>query len=450
MTAPIIPGSTAGDHRPMRLVRPFQDPANTFRAHMVTEMFYVVPNREKFSQFVFDVGIDPKVKPYIFSIQNRSINTALRCKLTLPPYLRSSLGDTFDIPFVGDTQTHPIQLSDPASGSFGTGTGKGLINIVVSFSEEQAKTLFPPGQDDAIVFDFYPRDTLTSPIFIDSTIAPPQDLNGVIITGSVPVDNDVPPETTVPTVVKIPVYVTQSVEIPVAAAYWRNGVEITVDGTLYSADSLVPGSPPVGWHYEADGRAYPPLPSNPCDPSGATGAGGIAGGQNTPLQALVLAASKLPPTFGTQTVRRGYVIDVLPFFTGDQTNRIARTEPQFIVADGISGDTKFKIIKTGGYNSSSLNLLPSKTDQQLVINDVNQIVSLVKEGVIPHIAFAITDDQRRVALAASKVNDVINEGKKINVSSDLSDSALLQLSIVGLASALLTEIKANGEGDPIP
>jgi hypothetical protein len=446
MTAPII-GLISGDHRPMRLVRSFQDPVNTFRAYTITDTFYIVPNREKFSHFVFDVGVDPKIKPYIFSIQNRSINTALRCTLTLPPYLRSSLGNVFDIPFVGDTQTHPIQLSAPASGTFGTGTGKGLINVVVSFSEAQANTLIPPGTDDAIIFDFAPRDVLTSPIFIDRTIAPPQDLNGVIITGSVPVDDDVPLEPPRPPVVKIPVYVTQSVEVPIIAPYWRNGVEITVDGTMYSADSLVPGSPPAGWRTEVDGRSYPPIPTNPCDAANPTGTDDTLSSTNQ----LLLDARSIPPSFGSLTLRRVYVIDVLPFLEGIQTNRIARVEPRLVVADSVRGDTKFKIIKAVGYESGSnvgaiaANFLAAQA--RASENAASEVVSLVKEGIIP--SLTIFSASQPLALNVNATNQLVNEGVKIQVPAELNDERFQSIRIVGLAASILTEINTNGEGEPI-
>ena len=74
---PIIPGSGDDTFRSMIIVRPFTDPINTFRAQIIEDMFFIVPDRREFSQFIFNVGLDPKIKPFIFSIQNKTVT----CKI---------------------------------------------------------------------------------------------------------------------------------------------------------------------------------------------------------------------------------------------------------------------------------------------------------------------------------------------------------------------------------
>ena len=470
----IIPGSGANNFRKMVLIQPFVDPPNSFRAQTVNDLTFIVPGRTNFSTLEFDVGLDPKIDPIIFSIQNRCLNTTLRVKLSLPQFLRSNLGNEFLIPAIGDHDTPPIFFFNreskigPAVGegefseldSFFTvpdllpvpvGAGKGLINVTLTFSEAQAKTLNPDVYNEKIIFDIFPNDVLTGPIFVSTTIGKPRDLNLTpeldfpiddsepIITGSVD-----PPVLTI----------TESIEVeklvPTPVIGFLPGADgVTNDGVEFSAGGdLVEGPPPTGWITQADGRSYPPIiPDLVCDPITGLGPDGIVledipEDELTPLQKLLLDTKDIPLTFGTLTKRRGFLIEPRPFLEGNASNitTVIRLTSQVVVADSIPGRLDFKIIGRGGQ--------PVPTDRftAQINKDIDLVVAAVKEGQRLGIPFG-GGARRRLHIETSALKKIIEEGDRFEIKNDQNTpSELIFARAIAPAASILFALKNEGAG----
>jgi len=449
----IIPGSGDNNFRQMVVVQPFVDPPNSFRAQTVSDMFFITPERMDFSTLEFDVGLDPKIEPIIFSIQNRCLNTALRVNLRLPQFLRSNLGNEFLVPAIGDTETPPIFFFNrdvrigPAIGEvengavfstvpdrirFPVGAGKGLVNVTLTFSEAQAKTLNPATYAEKITFDIFPNDTLTGPVFVSTTIGKPLDLNES--EEEFPIDDDKPivtgsvdPPLTV---------ITQSIEVeklvPILAAGFIPGADgVTDGGVAFVAGQDKPpvaGAPPTGWVTQADGRAYPPIvPDLVCDPVTGEGPDGtkledIPDAELTPLQKLLKDTKDRPLTFGTLTKRRGFLIEPRIFLRGNTNNiaQLLRLIPQVVVADSVPGRTEFKIIASS----------PIFRDRftSLVTKDLDTQVANLKEG-------------RRVG------SFLLEKGETFDVKGDQNNPEKLQFArILAPATSILFQLKNEGAG----
>ena len=466
--------SRSGDNnfRPMVVVQPFIDPPNSFRAQTVSAMFFITPERTDFSTLEFDVGLDPKIEPIIFSIQNRCLNTALRVSLRLPQFLRSNLGTEFLVPAIGDTDTAPIRFFDrvsrvgPAIGdeefeggavffptipdlvSLPVFAGKGLINVTLTFSEAQAKTLNPDIYAEKIIFDIFPNDTLTGPVFVSTIVGKPLDLNESdeefpiddnepIITGSVE-----PPLTVI----------TQSIEVeklvPTLAPGFIPGADgVTNDGRKFSAgDGPVEGSPPTGWTTEADGRAYPPIIPDPvCDPVTGAGPDGTAledvpEAELTPLQKLLLTVKDRPLSFGSITKRRGFVIEPRPFLRGNATNiaKLIRLSPQVVVADSIPGRGDFKIIASDPIFRDKFTAQVSK--------ELDIVIAAVKEG--KRAGFPLGGGQpRRLFFESLALDKILNKGERQEIKDKTNTAEELQgLRVIAPAASILFQLKNEGAG----
>lgn len=465
-----VPGSEDDNFRKMVLIQPFRDPPNSFRAQTVNDLAFIVPERTEFSTLEFDVGLDPKIDPIIFSIQNRCLNTTLRVRLKLPQFLRSNLGNEFLIPAIGDSETPPIVYFDrlsqigPAIGEaqngavFPTvpenvplpvGSGKGLINVTLTFSEAQAKTLNPDVYNEKIIMDIFPNDTLTGPIFVSTTIAKPANLN---LTPEVdfPIDDSEP---IVTGSVDPPVLtITESIEVeklvPTIAIAFNPGADgITDSGVKFKAGSgPIEGPPPTGWTTEADGRAYPPIIPDPiCDPVTGAGPNGtkledIPPEELTPLQKLLLSVKDRPLTFGSLTKRRGFVIEPRPFLRGNTTNisTAVRLSPQAVVADSIPGRADFKIIASEPIHRDSFTAQVSK--------ELDLVIGARKEG--NNIGFALAGGElRRLFGESLALKKIIEDGERFEIKNDTNTAEELQLArVIAPAASILFALKNEGAG----
>lgn len=88
---PPVPDFPVNPYPVFTLVRPFQDPIGTFRAHEIADMFLVVPSPR--ARYEYSVGAPPNIRPIVFTIQNRTISNTLQVTLTLPDYLRVIIGN---------------------------------------------------------------------------------------------------------------------------------------------------------------------------------------------------------------------------------------------------------------------------------------------------------------------------------------------------------------------
>ena len=462
----IIPGSGDNNFRQMVVVQPFVDPPNSFRAQTVSDMFFITPERMELSTLEFDVGLDPKIEPIIFSIQNRCLNITLRVNLRLPQFLRSNLGNEFLIPAIGDTDTPPIFFFNrdarigPAIGEgavFDTvsdslrspvGAGKGLVNVIFTFSETQAKTLNPNIYAEKITFDIFPNDTLTGPVFVSTVIGKPLDLNE---SGEeFPIDDNEP---IVTGSVEPPIAViTQSIEVeklvPTLAPGFIPGADgVTNDGVVFTAgEGPVAGPPPTGWTTEADGRAYPPIILDPvCDPVTGEGPDGIKledipEDQLTPLQKLLRDTKDVPRTFGSLTQRRGFLIEPRSFLRGNVTNisTVVRLSPQVVVADSIPGRTDFKIIAADPVFQDAFTVQVTK--------ELNATISAVKEGEVLGTVF-VGGELRRLFSETSALKKILEDGDRFEIKNDQNTPTELQIArVVGPAASILFNLKNEGAG----
>ena len=538
----IVPGSGDDNFRPMFVVQPFVDPPNSFRARTVSDMFFITPDRTAFSTLEFDVGLDPKIKPIMVSIQNRCLNTTLRVNLTLPPFLRSNLGSEFLVPEIGDTTTPPIFYFDrvstlgpligdvdlesvrtglskelnnlrnlinqvnrlPEEGEkrrafsprgtpittgepivsflvgdlseaalvelrqlaaianpdapqpqpvsavtpLPSGAGKGLINVTLTFSEAQAKTLNPDTYLSKIIFDIFPNDELTGPVFVSTTVGKPIDLNEseeeFSIDDNVPiVTGSVGPELLV---------ITQSIEvdklIPVLGLSFIPGADgVTDAGVTFSAGSApIKGPPPTGWVTQADGRAYPPIiPDIVCDPVTGVGPAGIAladipEAELTPLQKLLLSVTDRPLTFGSITKRRGFVIEPRPFLRGHDGNiaTAIRLSPQVVVADSIPGRADFKIIASSPIFRDRFTTQVSK--------ELNLVIGARKEG--NNLGFPLGGGEfRRLFFETLALRKIIEDGERFEIKANTNTAEELQLArVISPAASILFQLKNAGAG----
>ena len=440
----IIPESGDDNFRAMVVSQPFSNPPDSFRAGTVSDMYFVTPERTEFSTLEFDIGLDPKIAPIIFSIQNRCLNMTLRVNLTIPSWLRSNLGFEFLVPAIGDNTLSPIS-SDSA---FVAGSGKGLINVTLTFSEAQANTLIPNIHTDKIIFDIFPNDTLTGPVFVSTVVGTPKDLNGQ--EEEFPVDDDVP-------ISEIPAepvntFITEAIEVevpvPTLAPGFTAGVDgVTNDGISFIAGSVVNGPAPIGWTTEADGRSYPPIIPDPvCDPVTGAGPDGIAledipEEQLTPLQKLLLESKSIPRTFGSLTQRRGFLIEPRPFLEGNSSNisTVVRLSPQVVVADSIPGRTDFKIIARG---SAPIDSFTTQINDEIDAN-----VAAVKEGQRIGSPFG-SGFFRRLFVESLILTKILEEGDRLEVKKDQNTPEELQIArVVGPAASILFNLKNEGAGE---
>jgi len=479
---PIIPGSDDDNFRSMVLVRPFIDPVNTFRAQIVEDMFFIVPDRREFSRFEFDVGLDPEIKSFIFSIQNKTVNTTLRVKLTLPSYLRSSLSTEFLVPFIGDTTTPPIVFLSEAerearvgtlgldpritdlldTGRLGSlldeppvlifeGTGKGLTNVTITFSEAQAKTFNPGNIIDDIVFDIFPNEELTGPVFVSTVITPPKNLN--IEEGEFPVDDDLSTGSIEPEVITITETIEVPVEVPVPTPAFIAGADgVTNEGVSFNAGDQVPGPPPTGWTTEADGRAYPPIvPELECDPLGESDdddGDDDDGTTLTPLQQLVKNAESVPLSFGGETKRRGFVVDAKGQLTGNDPGRVSRRTVEHIVADSVPGKQQFVIVARSPKFVDGTSIRTSffgGGSNRDYFNTVNIMTATIKEGKTLGIDIGDSSTFRNFALSRI-IKNAFDNNDDLVVPQTLSSAELQTFRIAATTLGLLRELRQNGPG----
>jgi hypothetical protein len=461
---------------------PYAPTEGTFRALGVSDMYAIVPHLPTTlvseHKHVYDVGIPSKIESFWFSFQNRTITNILEVTLTLPPYLRVSLGErvgpfaappenpfVFHVPPQNDTITRPVLLDPPIlvnniEASFTSvardafdllqtttlnqddqtfvGAGIGLINLLISFSETQAMSLDPGVISHNIIFDVFPLN-VTGPVEVLVTLSEPTDLNEIEVDVEIPIDAEpvtgsVEPEG----ILEVPVPIEVEKIIPDDTLRW-------IDGTTGETKE---GSPPAGWITEADGRAYPPFPEpDVCDKNGdGTGVGGIGEDPESenlsPLEKLVAEVNSVPGSFGIKTQRRGYIIDILPFITGVRVERIQRRTIQLLVADAHPDTRDFKIInwkKTfiGG------DPVPDPTTDirtQGFFTGVNQVVGFVKQGESPNIL-----REAGLSVLVQEVKNVL-EGGLFNIRTTIDDDDIQFARILGVSAAIVRELETNGAG----
>jgi len=477
---------------PVTLVTPFQDPPNTFRASSIADMFRVVPSPGKYwnalrpdvgtlrqlsaASFIYDVGINPKVRSLIFTFQNRTISHTLRVELILPSYLRSDLGNVFDIPHRGDTETPPVAVltnpsptpvatdfvfspkllfstiapsadfvgTSPASGSEQwQGSGKGLINVLISFSETQAQTFVPGTFEDAIIFKVTPLN-VAGPVFVDESAPIPVDLNEVVgEDDTVPRDDDVvTPEDEEPMdkgVVEVPVFIDREVEVTVEVNKW-------IDGTDGQSKDW---PPPTGWEVGNDGRMYPPVPDpEVCEVTTGTERDieDIPEEERTPLEQLLFESKDIPPTFGGDTRRRGYIIDLDPILEGFNTGRVTGRTIELLVADSDDDDVGFKIInwKTTFRNGQQVPDPTTNEEMRAFFEKSNLWTGYLKQGVTIPGAFFNPD-----AIVTRTLKQLLEEGTKLSVKSDDDENDIRRHRLWGNVMTLVKDIETNGEGKPV-
>jgi len=447
---------------PVILVTPYQDPPNTFRATSITDMFRVVPAPDKYwkdldslgASFIYDVGLGPEVRSLIFTFQNRTVSHTLRVTLTLPPYLRSDIGNVFDVPRIMDTTTPPVVVPDdlpegvrfypiivPETFAPIEGSGKGIINVWISFSEEQAKTYIPGTFEEAIIVDVVPLN-VNGPVFVDETAVDPIDLNEKLEEGdTVPRDDDVitPPdeEPTDEAELEVPVFIDRDVEVPVEVIKW-------IDGTDGQSKDW---PPPAGWQAGNDGRMYPPIIESECEVITGTerNVEDIPEDQRTPLEQLLFESLGIAPTFGGATQRRGYVIDLDPLLSGFNTSRVTGRTIELLIGDSKKDGIGFKIInwkKT--FKNGETVPPPSNSEIRQLFEKTELYTGHLKEGVI--VPGGIFSPDRLVSLSIKKLLD---ENKKLYVAEDADEGDLRRIRIWGTTMALVKDIEANGEGKPV-
>ena len=447
---PIIPGSDDGVNRPMVMMDPFVDPADTFRAQTIADTFFITPDRGLFDSFEFDVGLPPDIGPFIFSIQNRTVNAVLRVNLTLPSYLRSNLGTEFDVPFIGDTDTVPIQFPTTIEGGPPPpldflSSGTGLINVSLTFNEPQAKTFNPGRIIDELIFDIFHRDELTGPVFVSTTIQQPEDLNSVVrreaelsgITAlqvRVPLDSgdldaQAPVESTITTLIDVPEFTS-----PIPEPFWIDGT----DGKLKS------GSPPAGWTTEADGRAYPPIDQPVSSVVESRDVEGVIDTESlSPIEQLFVEANRtVAPAFGSETSRKGFVIDVVPLLTGIQINRIVRQVPQLLIADSVPSDTRFEIVNWSDTFPDGNPVPNPEIDSRTreYFDQVNFHVGLIKQDELVPISFATALQ----SATSNAIRRVLQTGDPVIVRDESSEAQQQNLRIIVTAAAILKQLITIG------
>lgn len=80
----------------VRLVRPFQDPANTFRARSVTEMYSFSPNAGGY-EWIYEVGRPPTIAPLQYKFRNNTVNSVLRFQFELPEWAETDSPKLIDM-----------------------------------------------------------------------------------------------------------------------------------------------------------------------------------------------------------------------------------------------------------------------------------------------------------------------------------------------------------------
>lgn len=472
-----VPDFSANPNPVFTLIRPFQDPVGTFRAHAISDMFLVVPSPR--TTYEYSVGEPPNIRPTVFTIQNRTISNTLEVKLTLPDYLRVIIGNIGPIaapkanPFVfhvgarGDTTTFPIAIDPPilAAGSASVefqrlakeafaaqnifiqenilqpvSFGNGLVNIVVTFDEEQATEFFPGDFLEPIIFDVSPLD-VTGPVYVDVNAGPPVDLNPLL---------DVTQSLNVPAVsgssseniVEVPVIV--EVEVPVSDNQPR-----WIDGT----DGLLKdGTPPEGWIIAADGRAYPPIPPvDPCatgqGPASETGLNGMAASSSvglTPLEVLVFETKNIPESFIGAT-RRGFIIDAPSFLEGTDPARVSNRTIDLIVAD-IGSEAQFKVInwKKAFVDSSPV---PVPDTDPLTKDFFTLFATSVPQTRTGSGQTFFKNPRQWVV--TSNVQKMIKNNTKFSVPSSLPPDSLQLARSIAMGASIVHNINVNGVGTPV-
>jgi hypothetical protein len=387
------------------------------------------------------------------------------------------LGTEFLVPAIGDTTTPPLTFPTSAeregrvesrgldprittlidTGQLGQsvgegepiqfeGSGKGLINVMFSFIEEQAKTFNPGNILDEIVFDIFPNEELTGPVFVSTEIVPPDDLN--VEEGDFPVDDDQPTGSIEPEVVTITETVEVPVEIPVPTPAFVAGANgITNEGVSFAAGDTVPGPPPTGWTTEADGRAYPPiiLPTE-CDP---TGLDGKDGEDLTPLQQLVKDVEGIPSSFGSATQRRGFVVDADGQLTGNSPGRVSRRTVEHVVADSLPGQQQFKIVGRSRTFIDGTSIFEGPFGPSAETNDyfdtVNLMVSVVKEGQLAPFS-AFRPSTFKTHSLSRTIKTAFDNNDDLIVPRLLSSAELQSFRIAATSLGLLRELQKNGPG----
>jgi len=408
------------------LIRPFVDPLNTFRAHVVTDMFKIVPTPEKYwnelpttgASFQYDIGIKSGIRSLIFSFQNRTVSHILRVELTLPPYIKSEKGTIFDISI------------------------DSIENVIFHFSEEQVQFMLPGVSYDSILFDIYPIN-VNGPVFVNELSIDPVDLNAEF--GNIGDKPVLPPDALPEGVLEVPVFISKEVEVN----KW-------IDGTDGQSKDW---PPPPRWTVGEDGAMYPPLPdANVCDTVG-TGTGRDGDLSNrvdlTPLEILIKESlMNTAPTYGSSNRRRGFVINPLPILTGDpdQSEQIFRKTISYMVTDSNINNTDFKIINwqktfTDGTTVPARNNLVSTSSITSYLGWAEIGSGFGKEGEYPKLpGSTMINGMSFPPQIAFWTENYIKEGEKIDVPSILLPREFETRRAATAAASIISDIKVTGQG----
>jgi hypothetical protein len=98
----------------VKLVKPFVDPQNTFRARNVAELYSFSPNAASY-QWIYEVGRPPSIKPLQYKFRNNTVNAVLRFQFYLPEW--------------AETESPTLIDMDPQS----------EIEVTIRFKESDAK-----------------------------------------------------------------------------------------------------------------------------------------------------------------------------------------------------------------------------------------------------------------------------------------------------------------------
>jgi hypothetical protein len=80
----------------VKLVKPFADPQNTFRARNVTELYSFSPNAASY-QWIYEIGRPPSIKPLQYKFRNNTVNAVLRFQFYLPEWAETESPTLIDM-----------------------------------------------------------------------------------------------------------------------------------------------------------------------------------------------------------------------------------------------------------------------------------------------------------------------------------------------------------------
>lgn len=330
----LVPSQVPNNAVPgIKLIQPFTDPTNTFRASTVNQMYFLVPSLPTSSSLEYDVGVTSSFKSTIYSIQNNAVSHSLYLEIHLPPYLVCNTLLTSSIP------------------------PRTIANVTVNFNNSYAQILTTNTEYNNNFYFVVKPLNVFGPVFIDKSAVPPPDLN--LVSSSV---LPLTPVTSSQIVyVDRPVYIS----LPSTASaqlMWKNGV----------TGEIEPGSPPAGWIIEADGAAYPPV--SPADTCGGDGNG------TTDIQMLMDEVAKVP-LFKPASHRSALTLltsDITSFIVNDPTAVVLNNDIANWIIDLGPEPADVKIQNYSKKTFGGSNVSPTDEATALYINVTEVVMSRIR------------------------------------------------------------------------